>query len=75
MFIFTQLSAFGGPAWVWNQQRNQFYFHQFGKAQPDFDLRNPDVKLQLLVSCYVKTRGKHMKDDSVTSQPILLTIF
>ncbi|XP_029347067.1 maltase A2-like [Acyrthosiphon pisum] len=42
------LSDFNGPAWTWNQQRNQFYFHQFGKEQPDFDLRNPDVKLQLL---------------------------
>ncbi|XP_029346943.1 maltase 2-like isoform X2 [Acyrthosiphon pisum] len=42
------LSDLGGPAWTWNQRRNQFYFHQFGKEQPDFDLRNPDVKLQLL---------------------------
>jgi len=49
----------GGLAWTWNQQRNQFYFHQFGKEQPDFDLRNPDVKLQLLVSCYIKTQGKN----------------
>ncbi|XP_060864512.1 maltase 2-like [Metopolophium dirhodum] len=42
------LSVFGGPAWTWNQQRKQFYLHQFSKEQPDFDLRNPDVKLQIL---------------------------
>ncbi|XP_029346947.1 neutral and basic amino acid transport protein rBAT [Acyrthosiphon pisum] len=55
------LSIFGGPAWTWNQQRNQFYFHQFVKEQPDFDFRNPDVKLQFLVSLFLKTRGKHEK--------------
>lgn len=42
------VSLFGGPAWRWNEERKQFYLHQFSKEQPDFDLRNPDVKQQIL---------------------------
>ncbi|XP_060865657.1 maltase A3-like [Metopolophium dirhodum] len=42
------LSIFVGSAWTWNEQRKQFYYHQFSKEQPDFDMRNPDVKQQIL---------------------------
>lgn len=50
LFILLQLSLFGGPAWTWNEQRKQFYYHVFSKEQPDFDLRHPDVKEQIRVS-------------------------
>lgn len=36
--------------WTWNEKRNQFYLHQFGKKQPDFNLRNDDLKKNLKVS-------------------------
>ncbi|XP_022171043.1 maltase A3-like [Myzus persicae] len=42
------LSLFVGPAWTWIEERKQFYYHQFSKEQPDFDMRNPDVKQQIL---------------------------
>lgn len=41
--IFVQRSVFGGSAWTWNDQRQQFYFHQFLPEQPDLNYRNKKV--------------------------------
>lgn len=38
------LSLFGGSAWEWMPQRQQFYYHVFLKAQPDLNWRNPAVE-------------------------------
>ena len=37
-------SLFGGSAWEWGPQRNQFYYHFFYRQQPDLNWRNPDVR-------------------------------
>ena len=37
-------SVFGGPAWQWGPQRQQFYYHFFYKQQPDLNWRNPQVR-------------------------------
>jgi alpha-glucosidase len=37
-------SFFGGPAWEWDEQTQQYYLHLFHKKQPDLNWRNPDVK-------------------------------
>jgi alpha-glucosidase len=37
-------SLFGGPAWEWGAQRQQFYYHFFYKQQPDLNWRNPAVR-------------------------------
>jgi alpha-glucosidase len=37
-------SMFGGPAWAWNEKRQQYYFHQFVPEQPDLNWRNPAVR-------------------------------
>ena len=37
------LSYFGGSAWEWSEQREQYYLHLFVKEQPDLNWRNPDV--------------------------------
>jgi len=42
------LSIFGGSGWTWNDIRKQFYFHQFNAKQPDFNIRNPEVRKELL---------------------------
>jgi glycosidase len=44
-----QQSIFGGPAWAWNEGRQQFYLHQFDPKQPDLNFNNPDVVAEMKV--------------------------
>ncbi|KAL4131802.1 hypothetical protein QTP88_009058 [Uroleucon formosanum] len=37
------LSVTGEPAWSWNDERKEFYLHQFSAENPDFNFRNEDV--------------------------------
>ncbi|XP_076657440.1 CD98 heavy chain [Halictus rubicundus] len=37
------LSVFGGSAWEWNEQRGQYYLHQFNNSQPELNYNNPTV--------------------------------
>ena len=36
-------STFGGSAWQWDSQTNQYYYHYFYAQQPDLNWRNPAV--------------------------------
>ncbi len=36
-------SAFGGPAWTFDEATGQYYLHSFLKEQPDLNWRNPGV--------------------------------
>lgn len=38
------LSIFGGPAWEWDETRQQYYLHTFLKEQPDINWRNPETR-------------------------------
>lgn len=40
-------SVFYGSAWTWHEVRQQYYFHQFTKHQPDLNFRNPLVVAQM----------------------------
>lgn len=40
-------SIFGGPAWTWCEERQQYYLHTFAKEQPDLNWENPDVRRAL----------------------------
>ncbi len=42
------LSIFGGCAWQWESQRQQYYLHNFLTSQPDLNFHNPDVVDALL---------------------------
>jgi glycosidase len=42
------LSAFGGPAWTWDEATEQFYLHSFLAQQPDLNWRNPQVEAAML---------------------------
>ena len=40
-------AAFGGPAWEWVPELNQYYFHQFSVKQPDLNWENPKVRREI----------------------------
>ncbi|SNS54183.1 alpha-glucosidase [Noviherbaspirillum humi] len=42
------VSVFGGPAWRWDAERRQYYFHSFLSSQPDLNMHNPAVQEQVL---------------------------
>lgn len=35
---------FGGSAWTWSEERQQYYLHTFAVQQPDLNWANPDVR-------------------------------
>ncbi|KAJ8919510.1 hypothetical protein NQ315_002131 [Exocentrus adspersus] len=37
------LSEFQGPAWTFNEDRQQYYYHEFAPQQPDLNYANPVV--------------------------------
>ena len=45
------VSVFGGPAWEWDEKRQQYYLHNFLKEQPDLNYHNPQVQKQILEEC------------------------
>ena len=42
------VSVFGGSAWTFDDQRGQYYLHNFLKEQPDLNFHNPDVQNEIL---------------------------
>ncbi len=44
-------SDFGHSAWQYVKSRNQYYYHEFYKEQPDLNWRNPDVKKAMFDIC------------------------
>jgi alpha-glucosidase len=42
------LSVFGGEAWEWDENTQQYYYHAFLKEQPDLNWRNREVQEAML---------------------------
>ncbi|MAH88062.1 MAG: alpha-glucosidase [Kiloniella sp.] len=45
------LSFFGGRAWTWDTNRQQYYFHNFLPSQPNLNLSNPEVLDTMIDTC------------------------
>jgi alpha-glucosidase len=60
-------SMFGGPAWTWDEERQQYYFHQFAPEQPDLNWRNPEVKAAMfdVLRFWMKRGGDGFRMDVV----------
>uniref|UniRef100_A0A2K5IIQ7 Glycosyl hydrolase family 13 catalytic domain-containing protein n=1 Tax=Colobus angolensis palliatus TaxID=336983 RepID=A0A2K5IIQ7_COLAP len=44
---FNLLLVYGNSSWHFDEVRNQCYFHQFMKEQPDLNFHNPDVQEEI----------------------------
>ncbi|SEP61735.1 alpha-glucosidase [Devosia sp. YR412] len=42
------LSVFGGPSWLWDTRRRQYFLHNFLTQQPDLNVHNPEVQAAIL---------------------------
>lgn len=52
------LSIFGGAAWTWEPQREQYYLHNFLATQPDLNFHHPAVRREALsIAEYWLDRG------------------
>ncbi|PRX27437.1 oligo-1,6-glucosidase/glucan 1,6-alpha-glucosidase [Orenia metallireducens] len=40
-------SIFSGPAWEYDEETEQYYFHLFSKRQPDLNWENPQVQKEI----------------------------
>lgn len=40
-------SFFGGPAWTYSEETNEYYLHLFTKNQPDLNWENPKVREEI----------------------------
>jgi glycosidase len=45
-----QLSEFGGSAWEWREERQQYYLHSFAIQQADLNYNSPYVVEEMKVS-------------------------
>lgn len=42
------ISIFGGSAWQWDEQRQQYYLHNFLSSQPDLNFHCEELRTQIL---------------------------
>ncbi|KAI8770437.1 maltase 1 [Biomphalaria glabrata] len=41
------LSAFGGSAWQWNSERQEYYYHEFDPSQADLNYRDENLRWEM----------------------------
>jgi len=46
-----QVSKYGGPAWTFDEIRQQYYYHYYHSSMPDLNMRDEDVRREVLVRC------------------------
>jgi len=46
-----QVSKYGGPAWTFDEVRQQYYYHYYHSSMPDLNMRHEDVRNEIMVRC------------------------
>ncbi|KAL4712845.1 hypothetical protein ACJJTC_011915 [Scirpophaga incertulas] len=61
------ISLFGNSSWSYMPNRDQFYLHQFGKAQPDLNFRSPVVvdEIKSIIKFWLETGVAGMRINAV----------
>jgi alpha-glucosidase len=61
------MSAFGGPAWTFDERRGRWYLHSFYPEQPDLDWRNPEVvaAMQEVVRFWIERGADGYRIDAI----------
>jgi alpha-glucosidase len=61
------LSAFGGPAWTYHEERGRWYLHSFYPEQPDLDWRNPHAvaAMQDVIGCWLERGADGYRVDAI----------
>ena len=61
-------SIFGGSAWTWCEERQQYYLHTFLKEQPDLNWENPEVRQALydVANFWIEKGAGGFRMDAVT---------
>lgn len=61
-------SVFGGSVWEKVPGREEYYFHSFGKKQPDLNWENPKVRRRLydMVNCWLDKGIAGFRIDAIT---------
>lgn len=62
------LNIHGGSAWTWNDQRKEFYLHQFTYRQPDLNFRNVQVqhKMEEVVEFWLNKGVSGIRLDAIS---------
>lgn len=67
------VSVFRFSAWEWNNQRQEYYLHQFVKEQPDLNYRNPQV-VQAMKDVLIYWMEKGVSGFRVDAVPYLFEV-
>ena len=65
--LFNYGSVFGGSAWKYDKQTNQYYLHQFAEGQPDLNWENPKVldEMAACINYWLKKGVKGIRFDVI----------
>ena len=44
-----QVSKYGGPAWTFDDSRQQYFYHYYHSSMPDLNMRHDGVRKEILV--------------------------
>ena len=60
-------SSFGGSAWEYDDERKEYYFHEYAKGQPDLNWENPKImdEIAAAINFWMKKGVKGIRFDVI----------